>query len=106
MSAKNFLVIVFLFLLSVAQAGFAARFDFVYRYWWLGYVNLIALSTVAAALFEKRRNNLSWAMALWGGFFLDMFSSRFFGFWMIIMAAAVFLIKNIIKRYVRIPSFW
>lgn len=47
-------------------------------------------------------NTAIWA-AVWAGFFLDVFSCQFIGFHIFILLGLVFLIKTILKRYVRIP---
>ncbi len=89
----------------ILQTSFLPHFYFLAGRWF-EWINFITLSIIAIALFEKRRRRFAWAAGAWGGFLLDIYSQRFFGFWMIALLAAVLAIKFLIKKYVRIPSFW
>jgi len=51
---------------------------------------------------ERQKDQDGILSALAGGFFLDIFSTTFFGFWIIILTALSLFIKFIFKRYVLI----
>ncbi|MFA6376512.1 MAG: hypothetical protein WCX69_03895 [Candidatus Paceibacterota bacterium] len=72
---------------------------------WFKWLNFIDVAVVAIALFEKKSNKFSWAAAVAGGVFLDLYSNPF-GVWIVILIGAVALIKFILKKYVWIPSYW
>jgi hypothetical protein len=105
MSAKRITTILVLISLALFQAGFAAHLA-LFGGRWFEWVNFVSLPVVLIAIFERRRRNFSWFAAVFGGFFLDIYSSRFFGFWIIALAVLVLIIKLGIKKYVRIPSYW
>ncbi|GAG02385.1 unnamed protein product, partial [marine sediment metagenome] len=52
---------------------------------------------------EKEQGLTGLSCALIGGFFLDIFSSKFIGFNILILLGIAILIKLILKRHVRIP---
>ncbi len=104
MNRKDFLIVLAIGLAGIFQVSFAPHLEFSVK--WLSWLNLIDIAVVVAALFEKRRNRMSWALALEGGIFMDIYSSRFFGFWILILLAAVAFIKLVLKKYVRFPSYW
>ena len=90
-------IIVFYFLVLI-QTSFLVHFNI------LGIVpNLVLISVVLWNLFEKSKNYSGLYAALIGGFFLDIFSSRFIGFYVLILFTLAIFIKLIFKRYVRIP---
>ncbi len=90
-------IIVFYFLVLI-QTSFLVHFNI------LGIVpNLVLISVVLWNLFEKSKNYFGLYAAFIGGFFLDIFSSRFIGFYVLILFALAIFIKLIFKRYVRIP---
>ena len=104
MNRKEFAIVVILGCLAVIQTSFAPHLALPWE--WLSWLNIINLAVVIIALFEKRRNQVGWIAAFWGGIFLDIYSTRFFGFWILILIVAVAFIKFILKKYVQIPSFW
>jgi hypothetical protein len=104
MTKKELAIVVIFGLIAIIQASFAPHLLLPVK--WLSWVNLVDLAAAAVALFEKRENNLGWVAAFWGGIFLDMYSSMFFGFWILALLAMVTFIKFILRKYVRIPSFW
>jgi hypothetical protein len=105
MRKRQIAVIAVLGVLAVAQASFAPHFE-LFLSGWFEWVNFVNIAVVVTALFERRRNKFGWLAAFCGGFFLDLYSGRFFGFWMIFILALVALIKFVVKKYVRIPSYW
>ena len=90
-------IIVFYFLVLV-QTSFLVHFtifDVV--------PNIVLILVVIWNLLEKRKNYFGVINALIGGFFLDVFSSQFIGFYVLIWVGLAIFIKLIFKRYVRIP---
>ena len=90
-------IIVFYFLVLV-QTSFLVHFtifDVV--------PNIVLILVVVWNILEKRKNHLGVINALMGGFFLDIFSNRFIGFYVLILVGLAIFIKLIFKRYVRIP---
>ena len=96
---KNFLILFFSFyVLALLQSSFLVHFGI------LGYVlNFILIITIFINLFEESQKNLGISAAFIGGFFLDIFSENFFGFWILTLLAMSLFIKFIFKRYVRFP---
>ncbi len=106
MNKRDFLVIAILGILEIVQVSFAPHFDFfnMPRFRWL---NLVDAAVLIIAMFEHRRGHLAWTAALWGGIFLEIYSSgKFFGFWILALLAVAAAVKLVLKKYVRIPSFW
>lgn len=90
-------IIVFYFLVLI-QTSFLVHFNI------LGIVpNLVLISVVLWNLFEKSKNYFGLYAALIGGLFLDIFSNRFIGFYILISFALAIFLKLVFKRYVRIP---
>lgn len=104
MNRKEFLIVLAIGFIGIFQVSFAPHLEFPIK--WLSWLNLVDMSVIAVALFERRRNRMSWVLALEGGIFMDIYSSRFFGFWILILLAAVAFIKLVLKKYVRFPSYW
>jgi len=91
------LIIVFYFLVLI-QTSFLVHFNI------LGIVpNLVLISVVFWNLFEKSKNYFGLYAALIGGLFLDIFSNRFIGFYILILFTLAIFLKIVFKRYVRIP---
>jgi hypothetical protein len=105
MNKGNVLALFLLAMLAVAQTSLAPHLA-LFRYPWFEWVNFVDVAVVVIAVFEKRSRRFSWIAAVLGGFFLDLYSTRFFGIWILAMLAAVAFIKLTLKKYVRIPSFW
>jgi len=104
MNKKDLAIIAALGFMGIIQVSFAPYLAMPWE--WLSWVNLVDAAVVLIALFEKRRNKMSWVAAFWGGIFLDMYSVRFFGFWTLILIGVVAFVKVILKKYVQLPSFW
>ena len=105
MGKRTIIIVVLLYLLTIFQVSFLGHFKF-FSADWLRFINLTLLFCFVLAIFERRSNDLAWPAAAWGGFFLDLYSDFFFGFWMLVLLALTLIIKLFLKRYVRIPSFW
>ena len=65
---------------------------------------LLPFMVLLAVLYEKRFSTAFAAAAL-AGFFADVFSSHFFGFWMIIAVCIVVLGHWFLTSYGRLPIF-
>lgn len=84
---RTIFLIVFLYVLVLVQASW-------------GFVpNFVLMSVVLINLLEKYRDESGIVAAFLGGFFLDIFSGRFFGFWIIITLAPAIFIKYFLKNY-------
>jgi len=96
---KDFLLLsIFLYILVLFQTSFLVYFDV------SGYVlNFILIVVIFINLFESSQEKLGISSAFIGGFFLDIFSENFLGFWILILLATAIFIKFIFKKYVRIP---
>jgi hypothetical protein len=106
MNKKEFAVIVMLGMLAILQVSFAPHFE-LFDAPWFWWANFVDVAVLAIAIFEHRRGRVGWIAALWGGIFLDMYSTgSFFGFWILLLGAVVAIVKLVLKKYVRIPSFW
>ncbi len=90
-------IIVFYFLVLL-QTSFLVHFTV------FGAVpNIVLILVIAWNVLEKKRNYFGIANALIAGFFLDIFSNHFIGFYILILVGSAIFIKLIFKRYVRIP---
>ncbi len=68
-------------------------------------LDLIFLSVTTVNLFERTEGKLGFICAFIGGFFLDIFSSNFFGLNTAILLILAVFIKKIIRQYVSFPTF-
>lgn len=97
---KNiFILIIFFYIATLFQTSFFPHFS-------LGYLfNLVLISIILINLFEGQEGKLGLLAAFLGGFFLDIFSQIFLGFWVIILLITAVFIKLILRKYVRLPTF-
>lgn len=98
MKSYLILIIVFFFILALIQSTFLAYLGF-----YGSLFNLILISVILINFFENPKNYSGVVSAIFGGFFLDIFSSRPFGFWILISFLLSLFIKFIIRKRVRIP---
>ena len=100
MNFKKILILIFfLYILIIFQTSFLVHFDI------LGFIpNFIIIFIALLSLFEKNKKflSLSGLSSIIGGFFLDLFSFRLFGFYILILSLITIFIKKIIKNYVEI----
>lgn len=95
---KYLVLILFLYFLTLFQTSFLIHFNI------SGIIpNLILISVILINFFESPSKNSGIFSAFIGGFFLDIFSENFFGFWTLILIIITLFIKFILKKYVRIP---
>jgi len=105
MNRRQLIIFAILTVLGLVQVSLIPHF-FSFSWLWLEWINLLDVAVAAIALLEKRSHKFSWLAAAVGGGFLDFYSRRFFGFWIIVLLAVVALIKFVVKKYVRLPSYW
>ncbi len=106
---KKILIALFVFyFLSLFQSSFLVHFSFAGIT-----LNLIFIIVLLLSIFENKKISeqlykekfwlkYSTLGAILGGFFLDIFSSQFIGFHILILLGTVAVIKIILKKYVRI----
>jgi len=95
---KILLSIILFYFLVLIQTSFLVHFTI-----FDAVPNIVLILVLGWNLLEKRKNYLGVTNALIGGFFLDVFSSHFIGFYILILIGLAIFIKLIFKRYVRIP---
>lgn len=96
-----FLLIIFYFLILL-QTSFLVHFSF-----WGIVPNLVFIALIFINLFEKPEKKLGIIAGLLGGFYLDIFSlsfQGFFGFYTLISLATSLFIKFILRKHVRLPE--
>jgi rod shape-determining protein MreD len=99
-----FFLIILFFFLTILETSFLVHFrifDFI--------PNLILIAIILINLFEKTENLRGVFSAILGGFFLEVFSSNFwgynfFGFYILLFLLISIFIKLIFKRYFRLPN--
>jgi len=67
--------------------------------------NFVLVLVIVINLFEAQEGKLGLLGAFFGGFFLDIFSENFLGFWVIILLTTAVFIKFVLRKYVRFPTF-
>ena len=102
LAMKRLILIFFgFYFLTLIQTSFLIHFKALFG-WQAGF-GLILIAVILINLFESPSKNGGIFSALFGGFFLDIFSENFIGFWILISIAIALFIKFIFKKYVRIP---
>ncbi|MBM3250710.1 MAG: rod shape-determining protein MreD [Candidatus Nealsonbacteria bacterium] len=95
---KILIPIVIFYFLVLAQTSFLVHFSI------LGVVpNISLILAVFWNFIEKTKNYFGLYNAFLVGFFLDVFSQRFFGFYILGLLAMAIFLKFIIRKYVQIP---
>ena len=98
MLKKLLVLIVFFYILTLLQTSFLVQFNI------KGIVpNLVLIAVILINFFGSPQNNLGIFSALAGGFFLDIFSENFIGFYILILVALALFIQLVLKKYVQIP---
>jgi rod shape-determining protein MreD len=98
MAKSLILIIPIFYIVSLAQTSFLVHFDI------SGFIpNFILISVILINLFQRPENPSGLWAAVFGGFFFDIFSSNFIGFYILICLTTSIFIKVILKDYVRIP---
>lgn len=98
MIKRILIIILFFYILVLIQTSFLAHFMIA------GMIpNLILIVLIFLNLFEDPRENTGIISAIIAGFFLDIFSQRFFGFYILILFILSIFLKFILRKHVRIP---
>jgi len=63
--------------------------------------NIVLVAICLINLFEEKNDNSGVYLSLIGGFFLDIFSESFFGFYILTSLLISFFIKIILKNYIQ-----
>lgn len=94
-----FILIIFFYLTVLLQTSFFPHFP-------MGHLlNFVLVLIIIINLFEAQEGKLGLVGAFFGGFFLDIFSEIFLGFWVIILFTIAVFIKFVLRKYVRLPTF-
>jgi rod shape-determining protein MreD len=102
---KLFIFIPLIYFLTLFQASFLVFFDI------NGYVlNLVLISVLFFNLFESQRKISGLVLAIFGGLFLDIFSSglfgvNFIGFWALTLFVLSVFIKYIFRKHFSLSIF-
>lgn len=94
MLKKFIFLILFFYFLILFQTSFLSRF-FIFL------PNLILVVIGLINFFEEQKSNSGIFAALVGGFFLDIFSEQFFGYYFLISFSLAFFIKFALKNYIQ-----
>lgn len=98
---KKVLILIFSFyILALLQTSFFVHFNIA------GITpDFILISVILINLFAPTpKFGVGVASAFIGGFFLDIFSAKFIGFYILILVGLAIFIKIILKRYVWTPA--
>lgn len=82
------ILVIFLYFLTLAQVSWPLP-------------NLVFPLVVLISVLDHSRRKASLIIAIFSGFFLDIFSGRFFGFWIVVLVAIVVAVKYFLKKYFR-----
>lgn len=97
---KVILLIILFYFLALVQSSFLVHFKI---FGWTP--NIILIAVIFWSIIENPKKYYVLWISLIGGFFLDVFSVRFFGFNMLLLFFVSLFFKFIFKNYVRIPFF-
>jgi len=100
MIKKILLSIILLYFLTLLETSFFAHFNFLK---WFPYT--IFLVIIVYNIIESSKKYFGIWLSVIGGFFLDIFSTSFIGFNILILLALSLFLKFLFRRYVRIPFF-
>lgn len=62
--------------------------------------NLVLAAVLLINILEPSRGKIGLIAAISGAFFLDVFSGKFFGFWIITLVGVAIALKYLLKKYV------
>jgi len=100
MIKKLLFSIILIYVLVLLETSFFVHFN-IFKY----IPNTIFILIIAFNVIESKKKSFGLWSALAGGFLLDIFSTHFIGFYILILLATAFFLKFIFKHYVRIPFF-
>lgn len=90
-------IIFFFYFLVLFQTSFLVHFNVA------GFIPNFALLAVLFLTFFEAKKNSAILAAVAAGFFLDILSSQFIGYNVLVLLGIAIFIKIIFKKYVRIP---
>ncbi|MEK7071742.1 MAG: hypothetical protein AAB959_00430 [Patescibacteria group bacterium] len=99
---KLLFLIPLIYFLTLFQTSFMVFFNI------NGYIlNLVLAAVLVFNFLENQRSDRGLVLAVFGGFFLDIFSSgNLFGIdWLLLFIAISLFIKYVFKKHVQIPFF-
>ena len=94
MKIKYIVSIPIIYLLVLFQASFLAHF------WG---INIVFIGLIIWNILENEKDKFGIYLAIIGGFFLDVFSTSFIGFNVLILFLIAVVLKLIFNKYVRLP---
>ena len=94
---KNVGLIILLYCFALLQSSFLIHLGF------FKFINLILISVFLINIFESPARKSGIFLAAYGGFLVDVFSSRPIGVNLVIYFSLALLIKYILKNHVRVP---
>jgi rod shape-determining protein MreD len=98
MLKKLFYLVVGFYFLVLFQASFLPHFVF-----WGMVPNAVILLIAFLNLFEKTDGKCGLVSAFFAGFFLDIFSGRFLGFYVLVCLGIAIFIKYVFRNYIKLP---
>ena len=97
--SKLLLTIICFYFLILFQTSFLAHFDI------FNIITHIGLVIVLILFFCRKEADMSSiVLAICAGLFLDIFSDKFIGFYVLILCVSIILINLILQKYVRAPQ--
>lgn len=99
---KVLILAISLYILTLLQTSFLIHFNIFLNNYWI--FNLVLITVFLISFFTPAYQKQDIIIAFIGGFFLDIFSENFFGFYILILVAISLFIKFILRKYVQIPS--
>ncbi len=99
---KVLILAISLYILTLLQTSFLIHFNIFLNNYWV--FNLVLVTVFLISFFASYYQWQGVMAAFIGGFFLDIFSENFFGFYILILVILSLFIKFVLKKYVQIPS--
>jgi rod shape-determining protein MreD len=96
---KAFFFLIFLYFIALLETSFFVHFRFFNIL-----PNLLLIFQILITLFEDPKGNWAFFSAILAGFFLDVFSERPIGFNIFALLFISFVLKTVLRKYVRIPA--
>jgi len=93
---KSLILIIFFYILALLQTSFLIHFSFSKIV-----PNLLLITVLILNILEEPRENNGIFGAVASGFFWDIFSDKFIGFHILILAGIAVLIKLILRNYLQ-----
>jgi len=98
---KILILIPFFYILTLFQTSFLIHFN-IFLEGFAGWtLSLVLIAVILITVFDPH-TKIGVGAAFIGGFFLDIFSENFIGFHILILVTLAFLIKFILRKYIRL----